>query len=58
MFTCHALTFGETEFPEIPLVVLVEPVLNLLEVGVEARGGGEEGLFDGEDGLLDPVAGL
>lgn len=68
MLACHALTFGEVEFPlpvltgEIPVapvvVVLTEPVLNLLEVGVEARGGGVQGLLDGEDGLFDPVVGL
>lgn len=62
MFACHALIFGEDEFTETPLalvlVVVTEPVLNLREVGVEARRGGVEGLLDGEDGLFDPVAGL
>lgn len=73
MLACHALTLGEAEFPlllvltgETPLApvltVLTEPVLNLREVGVEARGGGVEGLLDGEDGLLetgeDPVVGV
>lgn len=45
MLDCHAFTFGEAEFPLIPFVVvvvpLVEPVLNLRGGGgVEARGTG------------------
>lgn len=65
MLACHARIFGDAEFPlvvlmgempEMPLVVVVvEPVLSLREVGVEERGGGVEGLGEGEDGLFGAV---
>lgn len=51
MLDCHAFTFGEAEFPLIPFVPL-EPVLNLLGGGVEARGTGDECLRDGGDDLV------
>lgn len=61
IFDCHALIFGEAEFPllvlmgEVPLAP--EPVLILLGVGVgvEDLGAGVEALLGGGDGLRDGV---
>lgn len=66
IFACHALIFGEAEFPrlvfigEVPLtpgeaMVPLEPVLILRGVGVEDLGAGVEGLLGGVDGLRDGV---
>lgn len=68
IFVCHALIFGEAEFPllvvtgEDPLLpggatVLLDPVLILLGVGVEDLGAGVGDLLGGVDGLRDGVAG-
>lgn len=58
---CHALIFGEAEFPRLVLIGEVplapEPVLVLLGVGVEDLGAGVEALFGGGEGLRDGVAG-
>jgi hypothetical protein len=66
IFACHALIFGEAEFPrlvfigEVPLIpgeamVPLDPVLILRGVGVEDLGAGVEGLLGGVDGLRDGV---
>lgn len=63
MLDCHALIFGEAEFPrlglmgEVPLaldsaVAPAEPVLILLRVGLPDNGAGV-GLLGGGDNLLD-----
>lgn len=62
IFDCHALIFGEAEFPrlvftgDVPLTpneatVLLDPVLILRGVGVEDLGAGVEDLLGGGDGL-------
>ena len=59
IFDCHALIFGEAEFPllvlmgEVPLAP--DPVLIL--PGVEDLGADVEALLGGGDGLRDGVAG-
>jgi hypothetical protein len=59
IFDCHALIFGDAEFPllvlmgEVPLAP--DPVLILLGVGVEDLGAGVEALLGGGDGLRDGV---
>lgn len=69
IFVCHALIFGEAEFPrlvftgEVPLIpgeatVLLDPVLILRGVGVEDLGAGVGDLLGGVDGLCDGVDGL
>ena len=68
IFDCHALTFGDAEFPllvltgEVPLTpdpatVPLEPVLVLRGVGVEDLRAGVELLLGGGDGLRVGVAG-
>lgn len=63
IFDCHALIFGDAEFPllvltgEEPLTcdgaaVPLEPVLNLRGVGVEDLGGGVENFLGEGDGFL------
>jgi hypothetical protein len=67
ILVCHALIFGDEEFPrlvltgEVPLTPDVtteplEPVLNLRGVKEEDLETGVVGLFGGGDGLLDGVA--
>lgn len=60
MVDCHALTFGEGEFPLLPRepVVPLEPVLSLRGVGEETRGTDVVGFRDGGDDLTDEVADL
>ena len=67
IFACHALIFGEAEFPrlvfigDVPLIpgeamAPLDPVLILRGVGVEDLGAGVKGLLGGVDGLRDGVA--
>lgn len=66
ILVCHALIFGEAEFPrlvlegEVPLIPgdatePLDPMLNLRGVGVEDLGAGVDGLLGGVDGLDDGV---
>ena len=67
ILVCHALIFGEAEFPrlvlmgEVPLIPdetpgPLEPVLILRGVTLEDLAAGVEGLLGGGDGLLVGVA--
>lgn len=67
ILVCHALIFGDAEFPrlvltgEVPLIPdettgPLEPVLILRGVELEDLEAGVMGLFGGGDGLLDGVA--
>lgn len=66
MFDCHALIFGDAEFPRLlltgdePLAPDAAtdpegPAVVLRDVGVKDLGGGVEGLTGGGEGLLDGV---
>jgi len=69
MFDCHALIFGDAEFPRLVLTGeaplnpdvttdVLEPALALRGGGVEVLGGGVEGLTGEGDGLREGVPGL
>lgn len=61
IFDCHALIFGEVEFPLLVLTgetpLPPDPVLVLLGVGVEDLGPGGEALLGGGEGLREGLAG-
>lgn len=69
ILVCHALILGEAEFPltdftgEVPLVpditaAPLDPVLNLLGVGVEDLGTDVDGILGGGEDLLVGVVDL